>query len=301
MGEKTQKLKKEIFLKLSSIKNLPVMPDMAVDIMSYSIDDDTSIKEIAKIISKDPSLAAQILKLANSAFYALKRKVGSLEKAIILLGLREIKNIIFALSVIKMFPQNKQCYFNKINFLKHSLITARTSDLFARSLQLRFEVSPFLAGLLHDIGKIFLDQNFHDEFNYVLKNSKNYDRNPCEVESEELGTDHAYIGGYIATIWNFPQELIDAIKFHHLIDANNENVMLVSIIYLSNLLANLRENLQHFPQKEACIFNLPAWKILAENCVNDDFDAEKFLFEVDDMIEKSEDIINLYQEGVFQG
>jgi len=299
MEERIQRLKKEIYLKLSSIKNLPVMPDLAIDLMSYTIDDDTSIKEISKIISRDPALAAQILKVANSAFYALKGKIGSLEKAIILLGLREIKNLIFALSVIKLFPKNTKYSFDKKAFLKHSIITAKTSELLTKNLQLKFEVSPFIVGLLHDIGKIFLDQNFHDEFNAVLEEAKKDDKNLFEIEGQEFGTDHAYIGGHIATIWNFPQELIDGIKFHHCIDESNENILLICIVNIANLLSNLRDNWLTFPHSGIDFFNLQAWKILEQNRVIQDFDAEKIIFEIDDELKRSEDLINLYRDYPF--
>ena len=295
MEDKINKLKKEIFLKLSSVNNLPVMPDLAIKLMGYTVDDDAPIKEIAMIISKDPALAAQILKVANSVFYASKGRIGSLEKAIIILGLREIKNLIFALSVIRFFPKNTEYSFNKIDFLKHSVTTARTSEILAKKLNLKFEVSPFLAGLLHDIGKIFLDQNFHDEFNAALANAKKYDKNLYEIEYQEFGTDHAYIGGHIATIWNFPQELVDAIKFHHTIDENNDSILLICVINIANTLANLRDNWLTFPHSGVDFFNLSAWKILKALGVIDDFDVEKVLFEVDDLLEKNEDLINLYR------
>ncbi|MDD5658719.1 MAG: HDOD domain-containing protein [Actinomycetota bacterium] len=293
--EKKENIKKDIFVKLSSIKNLPVMPDLAIDLMGYTIDDDTSIKELSAIISRDPALAAQILKVANSSFYALKRQVGSLEKAIIILGLREIKNLIFTLSIIKLFPKETNFCFDKVDFLKHSLITARTSDILTKKLQLKFEVSPFLAGLLHDIGKIFLDQNFHHEYNAIIEEAKKYNKNIFEVESSELGTDHAYIGSHIANVWNFPQELIDAIKFHHCIDKSNDNILLICVISISNLLSNLRNNWLVFPKYEVDFFDLTEWKILERNKMIEDFDIEKIIFEIDDEFKKSEDIANLYK------
>lgn len=299
LEEQKQNLKQEIFLKLSAIKNLPVMPNLAIDLMSYTIDDDTSIKEIADMIAKDPALTAQILKIANSAFYALKGQIGSLEKAIIILGLREIKNLIFALSVIKLFPKNTKFCFDKISFLKHSILTARTTEILTKAVQLKFEVSPFIAGLLHDIGKIFLDQNFHYEYNSVIEEAVKYDKNIFEVEDQVFGTDHAYIGAQIATMWNFPQELIDAIKFHHCINENSENILLICILNISNVLSNLRNNWLTFPHGEIDFFDMPAWQILAKNKIINDFDIEKIIFEIDDELERSEDIANLYKENPY--
>ncbi len=299
MEEKVQLLKQNIFTKLYNLKNLPVMPGLAIELMSYTIDEETSIKELANLISKDPSLTAQILKVSNSAFYALKRKVGSLEQAIILLGLREIKNLIFTLSIIKLFPKKTKFSFDKIAFLKHSVVTGRTAEILTKVFKLNFQTSPFIAGLLHDIGKIFLDQYFHYEFNLAVERAKQDNKNLFEVEAEELGTDHAYIGGYIAKSWNFPEELIDAINFHHCPDEKNKNILLICVVSIADILTNLREEWLTFPHSGLNIFDLKAWKILVENCLIKDFDIERILFEIDDELEKSDEVVNNFKNDFF--
>jgi putative nucleotidyltransferase with HDIG domain len=299
MEEIMQNLRQEIFIKLSSLKNLPVMPSLAFDLMSYTIDDDISVKEIANLISKDPALAAQILKVANSSFYSLNRKIGSLEKAIILLGLREIKNLTFTLSVIRLFPKKTAFCFDKIAFLRHSIITARTTEILTKYLNLNFDVSPFVAGLLHDIGKIFLDQNFHNEFNQAIEEAKKYDKNLFEIEEQIFGTDHSYIGGYIANTWNFPEELTNAIQFHHHIDKNNKDFILACILNISDLLSNLRDNWLTFPHNGIIFSNLKSLKILEKNNIINDLDIERIIFEIDDELKKSEDITNLFNDNIF--
>lgn len=290
-------LKKEIFLRLSTIENLPVMPQIAMDIMSYVDDEETSIQEIADIISKDPSLSAQILKVANSAFYSLRRNVGSLELAIILLGLREIKNIIFMMSIFRLFPEDSEFCFNEIDYLKHSILTGQTAKALCKLLELKFDSSPFLLGLLHDIGKIFLDQNFHENYSQIIEEANKNRSSIYDIEEDVLGTNHAEIGAKIASSWNFPLEFVDCIRHHH--DARNsqENILLSAVIYMANLLTNARNIGLPSPSRGIDIVENPVWKIILKSDKKaQSLDIEKILFEIDDELKKSEEIISIYSK-----
>jgi putative nucleotidyltransferase with HDIG domain len=295
-GEKDN-IRKEIFLKLSTIENLPVMPQIAMDIMSYVDDEDTSIQKIADIISKDPALSAQVLKVSNSAFYSLRRNVGSLELAIILLGLREIKNIIFMMSVFRLFPRDSEFCFNEIDYLKHSILTGQTAQTLCGLFDLKFDSSPFLLGLLHDIGKIFIDQNFHEKYTRVIEQANKNEASIYEIEEERLGTNHAEIGAKIASGWNFPLEFVDCIRHHHDAQNSQENMLLASVIYMANLLTNARNIGLPSPSRGIDIAENPVWKIiLGSDKKGKTLDIEKILFEIDDELKKSEEIISIYSK-----
>lgn len=238
--EQNHSLAKQIQKQVSNIEKLPLLPNIAMKIMGYIDNEETPITEIADIISKDPSLAAQILKVANSAFYGLSQNVGNLERAIVILGLREIKNIIFMMSVIRLFPQDLSPVFSKAKFLKHSIYTAHTAETLAKALKQNFKSSPFLAGLLHDIGKIFLEQNFHQAYSSIYQKTQQ-EKQPYQIlEKRILGIDHAEIGGIIAASWNFPPDLVEAIKQHH--HNNSSQQKFSSIIYQANMLVNSRQD-----------------------------------------------------------
>jgi putative nucleotidyltransferase with HDIG domain len=286
-----QKLRKEILAKVNITDNLPVMPNIAIEVMSYVDDEHTSLKDIAAIISRDPSLTAQVLKVANSAFYGLRQAVGSLELAIVLLGLREIKNIIFMMSIVKLFPKDKKFSFNKIDYLKHSLLTAQTSKMLTDSLGLKFNSEPFITGLLHDIGKVFLDQNFHQRYNRVLEEASKGKTFLYLIEQDHLGIDHAEVGASIASMWNFPLEMIEGIRYHHDIEKIPGDKSLPCVIHLSSLLTNARNIGLPFPTAGIPINEDPAWKFI---CNSKDVDIEKILFEIDDELRKSEEILDIY-------
>ena len=164
--------RQKILEKMLEIDSLPILPDIAFEIMSLTENDVRSMKQISELVSRDPSVTAGILKVANSAFYGMKKNVGSLDSAMIIMGLREIKNIVFMMSLFKLFPQDGEFAFDKVDYLTHSIMTAVTANKLSQVLNIEFRSSPFICGLLHDIGKICLDQYAHLEFLTVIKETR---------------------------------------------------------------------------------------------------------------------------------
>jgi putative nucleotidyltransferase with HDIG domain len=300
LKEKIIKIREEIIEKAADISALPILPDIAMEIMSFIEDESISMNHLAKVISKDPSLSAGVLKIANSAFYGLRKKVGTLERALMLLGLREIKNIIFMMSVFKLFPKDGVLSFDKEDYLKHSVLTAQVSRIFSELLHVSFKSSPFLCGLLHDIGKIFLDQNFHNAYLKVLKEIKKENIDMFEAEKKILGIDHAEVGFMLSKAWNFPDDIREAIRDHHDVAKSKTDPTLTCIIHLSNLLTNARKIGLPGSSKEISIMNNISWEILRENKLRvQELDIEKLLFEIDDELSKSEEIIKFYSKRFF--
>ncbi len=300
MKEKIIRLREDIIERAEDMSALPILPDIAMEIMSFIEDEKISMRRLAKIISKDPSLSAGVLKIANSAFYGLREKVGSLERSLMLLGLREIKNIIFMMSVFKLFPKDGELSFDKEDYLKHSVLTAQVSKMFSRSLKIHFKSSPFLCGLLHDIGKIFLDQNFHIEYLKVLKEVKKENIHMFEAEKNILGIDHAEVGFLLSKAWNFPEDLREAIHYHHDVAKASNDPMLTSVIHLSNLLTNARKIGLPGSSREISIMEDISWEIFSKNkFFIKDIDIEKILFEIDDELCKSEELLKFYSQKFF--
>lgn len=295
-----KEIRKKIIEKAVEANNLPILPDIAFEIMSLSENDNRSMKQISDFISKDPSLTASILKVANSAFYGLKNNVGSLEIALIILGLREIKNIVFMMSLFKLFPSDGEFAFDKYDYLKHSILTANTAKKLAQILKLEFKSSPFICGLLHDIGKIFLDQNSHEEFIEVLKQVKKKNVYMYEAEKNFLGIDHAEVGSILSQAWNFPEEMTDAIKFHHNVKNSLKDKTLTSIIHLANLFTNARKIGLPESSRGVKIIDDIGWIFIGErNPFLKDLDLEKIIFEIDDDLYKVQEIIKFYASKFF--
>ena len=295
MKTEKNKIKKEILLKVQDTSSLPVIPGVAMEIMSFVDSDSTSMGQIAKCISQDPSLTAQILKVSNSAFYGLRNNVGSLELALILLGIREIKNIIFMMTVFKIFPTNVELSLDKNDFFNHSILTAQTAKILSELLGLHFESSPFLVGLLHDMGKIFLDQYFHLEYMLVLEEIKNNKKYFYQAEKKILGVTHADIGAALVENWALPKDIVETIKYHHDINKSKNNPLLTSIIHIANVLTNARNIGLPSPTKGISLEKDQGWKLLLELKPElARLDIERVLFRIDEELQKSKEVIKIY-------
>jgi putative nucleotidyltransferase with HDIG domain len=300
MKEKQNKIniRKEINLKIDDARNLPIISGVAMEFMSLYENRDSTFGMITEVISRDPALSAQILRVANSAFYGLRNKVGSLDYAIVLLGLKEVKNIVFMMSVFKMIPEDLEFSFDKTDYLKHSLLTAQAAKILSKALNLNFESSPFLIGLIHDIGKIFLDQNFHKLYSVVMKDVKKLKIPMYTAEFENLGITHSEVGSILTRKWNFPEDISNVILMHHDINNASSDKMLTSVIHVSDILTNSRNIGLPSPSTAVNIMQDPGWNFIEEEIKNSgDVDLEKILFQIDDELQNSEELLELYYPG----
>ncbi len=206
--EKREKLE-EIY-----IKTIDISPHSQVIIKLINLlkNEHTSIEEIEEYLAKDKGLTAKFLRIANSPYYGMSRKIKTVKDALFLIGLESAKSLIFATSVIYLYKNFGE--FEK-RLWEHSLGVGLFSSLLATALG---HISPelFLAsGILHDIGKIFLYnanseiyQNIHE---YILKS----ERETIDIENEKIGVNHAEMGAFVAEKWNYPEEIKKVIEYHH--------------------------------------------------------------------------------------
>lgn len=204
---------------------------------------DTSPLELNRVISLDPVLTGSLLKLVNSAYYSLGKRVSSVPQAIILLGVNTVKNLALSTAIIgSLGSRNALCGLSQEDFWAHSLGVG----VISRSLAELQGVSPearedyFVAGLLHDLGKIPLNHCCPAQYPLVLKFSQRERISLVEAERDVLGMDHGAVGALIAEKWRLHRDLFDVLLHHH--DPQRDdaaNVPLLRVVALSNLLANL--------------------------------------------------------------
>jgi putative nucleotidyltransferase with HDIG domain len=203
----------------------------------------TSPNDLNRVIALDPILTGQVLKLINSAYYAFPNKITSLTRAIIMLGINTVKNLVLGASVVGKFG-NKGSFksLSVDEFWEHSLAVG----VMAKILALRSDVSSaereeyFVAGLLHDLGKIPLSSRFPDDYSKVLRASEQVQISLRRAEESLLGFDHGHVGKMIAEKWKLTPALKFAIELHHRPDqAEKEHIRMVQIVALANIYANL--------------------------------------------------------------
>ena len=210
MDRRTSKLEK-IRLFVDKMPSLSTTVSKVLEICSRP---DTVPNDLNRVISLDPVLAGQVLKLINSAYYSLMNKVTSLTRAIIMLGLNTVKNLALSTAIIRSVSQAKKSRALPIRaFWAHSIAVGVMAKLLAagRGLSLAEREEYFVAGLLHDLGKIPIG----DEYTEVLARVETAQNPLVTVEQQVLGLDHEEVGAMIATKWKLNAVLTDAICHHH--------------------------------------------------------------------------------------
>lgn len=196
------------------IRLLPAMPMIALDVIRSLQDSDLDVDGLARRISQDQAIAARVLRVANSPFYGLQKQVGSIHDAIVVLGLSTVRSLVLAASMITCLPGGGAGVFSRDAFWRHGLGTAVAAESLARVLQRPPELM-FIAGLLHDIGRLAMVSLYPDTFATLQEQALREDRPLGLLEAGRFGFDHAEAGASLAALWNFPPSIVDAIGRHH--------------------------------------------------------------------------------------
>ncbi|UCH00512.1 MAG: HDOD domain-containing protein [Deltaproteobacteria bacterium] len=233
----------QTFLKgLDNIPDLPSLPNIVIKVNQMLQDQETSIKELGKIIETDQAMVSKILRLVNSAFYGFRSKIRNIPHAIIILGFNNVRNAVVSVSIIKTFSGKKHFEgFEIAEFWRHSVAVAVLSRYLSEQTRLDSPDDCFVAGLLHDIGKVVLSQHFTAFFGLVWKSVKEDGSSFYEAEKKLLPVNHAQIGAHLAKKWRFPVSLIDSITYHHKIRNTVSNLSQLVIVHTANSIANKYE------------------------------------------------------------
>lgn len=226
----------EIQRKLREIRNISTLPQVMNRIMAVVIDPDSSAKDLAAEIRQDQALASKILKIANSAYYGFYRKVASVDDAVVLLGFREIRSMCLAIAVVNMFDEKRNPFFDRRAFWRHCFVTAQLSEILAEDVY-GTENLAFTAGLLHDLGRAALDQYFPEIWKTVCMRVDAQQVHWLVAERELMEIDHTEVGALLAQRWDFPESLIQAIRYHHEPSSAKGDLKLVAVVHLANILS----------------------------------------------------------------
>lgn len=208
--------KTEFLARLENVENLPTLSAVVQQIQALVASPRSNMSQIATVIARDQAIAARVVRLINSAFYGLGGRVTSIQQAIVFLGINTVKNLVMGVSVIKAFSrQENASLFDREKFWLHTFACALGTRTLGRELKVSEPEEFFLAGLLHDIGILVLDQFFHDEFIEILKRSACNGTGYIEAEKNVLGLTHGEVGEFVARKWKLPETLIHPIRFHH--------------------------------------------------------------------------------------
>ncbi len=202
---------------ISKMETLPSLPSLYAEIMEAVNSPKTSIARIGRIITRDMAMTAKILHLVNSAFFGFPRHISSPSQAAILLGLNTVKSLVLSLHIFSQFDTRGLPESFLEELWQHNILIGEASKRVAEGeKQDKITIDhAFMAGLLHDTGKLILAVNFPDDFQQVLELSQNEGRLMAECEDEIFGVSHAEVGAYLMGLWGLPLPIVEALAFHH--------------------------------------------------------------------------------------
>lgn len=248
--------------KVRRIKSLPTLPQLALEVSALARREDVTMADVASKIDRDPAVSSKLLRVANSSFYGLPRLVTTTEGSILVLGLKQVQNIVLGVSVVNAFPpaQGKPT-FDRDKFWQHCAGVGLLSRMIAEQMGLPTNGEEFSGGVLHDIGKIVIDQYFHEELVAAMELASKKQIPMLEAERETLGVTHAEIGGWLMHQWKLPPSLSQIAFFHHEPQAAANHKGLVALVSLADEVAKtcglaLEEKLPEAAQSH------PSWELL---------------------------------------
>lgn len=211
-GQLSAALLQRLFTRISEVSALP---EVALRIVSMANDPDVEADDLLEAVRSDPALAMRLMRTVNSSYYALVDKVSNLKQAITLLGFKEVRNLALTSYVAQMFQETSgHGRYHRRDLWDHMVGAAMVARLIARTCRRVPPEEAYLAGLLHDLGLVLIDQYVHRAFCRVV-DSLTEEVPLCEVEAKILGFNHAQLGEFVASRWALPVHLATAIGYHH--------------------------------------------------------------------------------------
>ena len=217
----------------AEVGDLPGLPDIAMRVFQMAEGDEWNVADLEQEIRRDQALTARFLRLANSAHYGARRTVGSLNQALTMLGSKKIRTVLLA-AAVEGFHQATHSNFEDRVLWQHALAVGFVSQHLAQQLQLCNPEEAFIAGLLHDIGRVVMDERVPSQYQRVVDRVNESDESLGAAEREVFGYDHTQVGFLLATAWALPDAIADTIRWHHEPEAAQSDHTLCATVSLAN-------------------------------------------------------------------
>jgi len=278
---------------VGAVDDLPTIPVVATQVIQMLDNQDVSVEEIADLMLTDQVMTARVMKLINSPVYRPANEITSLKRALVYLGLRHIRELALTTSVISAFDADSGA-IELNSFWEHSFGVGMVSKIIAKKVGYQDLEKAYIAGIIHDLGEVFLSNYMREPFQEVLDRIKSHPIRLVDAEAEMLGTTHCEIGLCIARKWNFPDAYCEVISCHHKPGEAEIDPVLCAIVNLSDLFCTVRE--LNYSGRQWISFNLSdeeAWNILKnESPALAKLDVERFCYELDDAIPDVKELVS---------
>ena len=272
----------------AKIKSFPALPAIVNHILKITADPKSTVEELIDAIRPDLALNTAILKISNSAFFGQMRQVSSLKQALLVIGFSEVQNIVLSKAVFNHFKKIRSNSPFKIHaFWEHSFLCGLAAKVIATELALDTNEF-FVAGLIHDVGKLVVLMTMPDDFQSIVAMSQPDPLDTIQAEKSVIGTTHDKIGMGLLTRWMFPACLIKATGFHHQPEKAVENQMFPVIIHIANSLAHMIQGPGREIDESRMEDCLPRI-VRAGERIQLDLDKQKILLYLEELVSRMEE------------
>jgi len=233
----------EIRTMIQEVKDLPTLPSIAFEVLKIAGKPNSSTNELARVMEVDVALTGKILRTANSAYYGVPRKIDSLRMALVVMGMDEISTLVTTASILKAFPtETGEDDWDPKYFWFHSAAVAELTVGLYDILKLPKPTGAYVAGILHDVGKLMLHQYFNQYWSATQTLVRQEGILEYRAEQQLLGVDHGHIGAWLIQRWNLPDDISNAVAQHHIRASDSPQYGLSAVIDFADRLFNKMYN-----------------------------------------------------------
>ncbi|MFH1136646.1 MAG: HDOD domain-containing protein [Pseudomonadota bacterium] len=226
----------------SRMKDLPSIPSSLARIIKILDDPGSSARDLGRAIGRDQAVTAKILRIVNSAYYGFPRRIDALDHAVAVLGYRSIREIVLVTTLLDEASNSRNIpTLDRKQLWEHAAACGGAARTIAQKTGALKADSVFLAGLLHDIGKVFLDAFLGSEYEVVVKTAREQGILLIEAEEKILGANHTDFGHWLSEEWNLPPNLSQAVLYHHQPHLASDHYILACLVHLGDIMARTLE------------------------------------------------------------
>ncbi len=224
--------------KIENTPDMPTLPSVATEILRVANNPMTSANDVSNIIHKDQALTTKVLKLVNSAFYGFPGKIKTIQHAVVIIGFNKVKNIVMAASLFDMTKDRDSDLLNIPDFWTYSLTTAIAAQEVIKEVDSNIIPDDiFVAGLIHSLGTLILDQVFPQEFRSVLARHRESTDKIIDIEKQILGFSHMQAGEWATEKWDLPKVLCSSIRYYQTPTLANSDFEAVASVHIGSVIA----------------------------------------------------------------
>jgi len=268
---------------ISGITKIAALPDVAVKFNDAIQNPLTSNQDLENIISEDSALASRVLRISNSAIYSFPSKIDTISKALNIIGQNEVRDIIFACSIINSFKNVPETSLNMEQFWRHNLAVAVASRLIA-SLRRENNVERyFLAGLLHDLGRLILLVERPGIMGKVFASFEASGGYLYAEEKKEMGFCHSDIAALLLKKWRFPKAIIESVRYHHNPSSAGEYIIPAGIVHIADIIAHAVK-LGESGERNVPILDEKAWGFVAVDIDDIDYIFDQLCIQYEEAV-----------------